>query len=157
MRRFLLLTALLLPSIALAVKPQDEIRIDVPPKAQIKVRNDFGDVTVERWTNNYVAVSAAIEGSVKFNRSPIVIDNRGSSLMISVVRRPNDPVAAIHLQLKVPPSADVSGSSAQGEITVARDEPAKQPELIGVENAKRPAGTPATEPENEEISEGDVI
>jgi VWFA-related protein len=162
------------PNIASASISQDEIRIDVPPNAQIKVRNDFGDVTVERWTNNYVAVSAAIEGSVKFNRSPIVIDNHASLLTISVVRRPIDPVASIHLQLKVPQNADVSGSSARGEIKIARDEPAqpettqpgepakepgpaKQPELIGVENAKRPAGTPATEPENNEISEGDVI
>ena len=150
-----------------AVQDGDQIRIDVPPNARIKVRNDFGDVTVERWANNYVAVSAAIEGSVRFTRSPIVIDNRGSALMISVVRRPVDPVAAIHLQLKVPQNADVSGSSARGEIKVTEAakqpepaptaEPAKQPELIGVENAKRSAGTPATEPANEEISEGDVI
>src|SRR5690242_10586303 len=155
------------PNIASASISQDEIRIDVSPNAQIKVRNDFGDVTVERWTNNYVAVSAAIEGSVKFNRSPIVIDNRASLLTISVVRRPIDPVASIHLQLKVPQNADVSGSSARGEIKIAEPakqpepdqpaQPAKQPELIGVENAKRPAGTPATEPDNAEISEGDVI
>src|SRR5690242_714430 len=155
------------PNIASASISQDEIRIDVSPNAQIKVRNDFGDVTVERWTNNYVAVSAAIEGSVKFNRSPIVIDNRASLLTISVVRRPVDPVAAIHLQLKVPQNADVSGSSARGEIKIAEPakqpepdqpaEPAKQPELIGVDNAKRPAGTPATEQDNAEISEGDVI
>ncbi|HJT65932.1 MAG TPA: VWA domain-containing protein [Pyrinomonadaceae bacterium] len=169
MRRLILVAALLLPTTALAVQTGHQIRIDVSPNAHIKVRNDFGEVTVERWTNNYVAVSATIEGSVRFTRSPIVIDNRGSSLMISVVRRPIDPVAAIHLQLKVPQNAEVSGSSVRGEIKVARDEPAsqpepaqqaqpaKQPELIGVENAKRPAGTPATEPENEEISEGDVI
>ena len=43
-----------------------------------------------------------IEGSAKFTRSPIVIDNRGNLLVISVVRRPVDPVAAIHLKLKVP-------------------------------------------------------
>lgn len=147
-----------------AVQDGDQIRIDVPPNAQIKVRNDFGDVTVERWANNYVAVSAAIEGPVRFTRSPIVIDNRGAALTISVVRRPVDPVAAIHLQLKVPQNADVSGSSARGEIKIAEPEkqsepaePAKQPELIGVETAKRPAGTPATEPDNSEISEGDVI
>ena len=148
----------------LAVQDGEQIRIDVPPNARIKVRNDFGDVTVERWANNYVAVSAAIEGSVRFTRSPIVIDNRGTALTISVVRRPVDPVVAIHLQLKVPQNADVSGSSARGEIKIAEpakqaepDQPAKQPELIGVENAKRPAGTPATEPDNAEISEGDVI
>ena len=169
------LAGFLFPPTLLAVQDGEQIRIDVPPNAQIKVRNDFGEVSVERWTNNYVAVSAAIEGSVKFTRSPIVIDNRGSRLMISVVRRPIDPVAAIHLQLKVPQNAEVSGSSVHGEIKIVRDEPAqptetappaeaapqtaspKQPELIGVENAKRPAGTPATEPDNAEISEGDVI
>src|SRR6185369_16882744 len=161
------LAGFLFPPTLLAIQDGEQIRIDVPPNAQIKVRNDFGEVSVERWTNNYVAVSAAIEGSVKFTRSPIVIDNRGLRLTISVVRRPVDPVAAIHLQLKVPQNADVSGSSARGEIKIA--EPAKQaepeqpaqqakrPELIGVENAKRPAGTPATEPDNAEISEGDVI
>src|ERR1043165_3089303 len=97
------------PNIASASISQDEIRIDVPPNAQIKVRNDFGDVTVERWTNNYVAVSAAIEGSVRFNRSPIVIDNHASLLTISVGRRPIDPVAWLHFQLQVPPTTDTMG------------------------------------------------
>lgn len=164
------LAASLFPPTVSAVQNGEQIRIDVPPNARIKVRNDFGDVTVERWANNYVAVSAAIEGSVRFTRSPIVIDNRGSALTISVVRRPVDPAAAIHLQLKVPQNADVSGSSARGEIKISEpakqaepDQPAeppvqsKQPQLIGVENSKRPAGTPATEPDNAEISEGDVI
>lgn len=158
MRGFILLTALLLPSIALAVNSQDAIRIDVPANVKLKVRNDFGNVSLEVWPNNYVTVSAEIEGPVRFTRSPIVIDNRGTLLAISVIRRPIDPVAAIHLKLKVPASADISDVAARGETNVTRDEsPAKQPELIGVENAKRPAGTPATEPENDEVSEGDVI
>src|ERR1043165_3442244 len=118
------LAASLFPPTMLAVQDGEQIRIDVPPNARIKVRNDFGDVTVERWANNYVAVSAAIEGSVRFTRSPIVIDNRGSSLTISVVRRPVDPVAAIHLRLKVPQNADVSGSSARRGVKIAPGEPA---------------------------------
>jgi len=153
-----------LPNIAFAANSQDEIRIDVPANVKLKVRNDFGNVSLEVWPNTYVTVSAEIEGPVRFTRSPIVIDNRGTLLAISVIRRPIDPVAAIHLKLKVPASADISDVAARGETNVTRDEspekqpePAKQPELIGVENAKRPAGTPATEPENGEISEGDVI
>jgi VWFA-related protein len=35
--------------------------------------------------------------------------------------------------------------------------PPKEPELVGVNNAKSSAGTPASEPDNDEISEGDVI
>jgi VWFA-related protein len=157
------LAGFLFPPTTLAVQDADEIRIDIPPTGKIKVRNDFGNVSVDVWNNSYVAVSATIEGTVKFTRSPIVIDNRGPLLTISVVRRPIDPVAAIHLKLKVPATADISDLSAKGEVQVNRDttpkppEAPKQPELIGVENARRPAGTPATENENAEISEGDVI
>lgn len=153
------------PTIALTNLDDDEIRIDVPANVRIKVRNDFGNVSVAVWSNNYVAVSADVEGSVRFTRSPIIIDNRGSLLTISVVRRPVDPVAAIHLKLKVPANADISDVVARGETSitrdetpkVTRDEEPKQPELIGVGNAKRPAGTPAGESEPTEISEGDVI
>jgi len=158
MRGFILLAALLLPSIALAVRPNDEIRIDVPADVKIKVRNDFGNVSFEVWANNYVTVSAEVEGAVNFTRSPIIIDNRGSLLTISVIRRPIDPVAAIHLKLKVPAKADISDVVARGETKVIRNERApKQPELIGTDNPKAPAGTPAAPADNTEISEGDVI
>ncbi|HKV34723.1 MAG TPA: VWA domain-containing protein, partial [Pyrinomonadaceae bacterium] len=172
----ILLAALLFPSTASAVQSSDstgsavqsadEIRIDVPADAQITVRNDFGNVSVEVWNNSYVAVSATVESSAKFSRSPIVIDNRGKQLKISVVRRPLDPAVAIHLKIRVPVSANVTGKSVQGEITVDRSQPAKPPELVGPDkppelvgpdNAKPPAGTPAAEPQNDEIGEGDVI
>lgn len=151
------IAASLFPPTIFAVQDADEIRIDMPATGKIKVRNDFGNVSVQVWNNSYVAVSATIEGAVKFTRSPIVIDNRGSLLTISVVRRPIDPVAAIHLNLRVPATADISDMSAKGEVKVDREATPKQPELIGVENPKRPAGTPAAQDENTEISEGDVI
>ena len=145
----ILLAALFFPSSALP-DSQDEIRIDVPANGQIKVQNDFGTVAVEIWENSYAAVSASIEGSAKFSRSPIVIDNRGTLLVISIVRRPVDPVAAIHLRLKVPENIKVLG--ANDEVLAAR-----KPELIGVNNAKPSSGTPANEQQETEISEGDVI
>lgn len=146
----ILLAALFFPSSASAVNTQDEIRIDVPANGTIKVQNDFGTVAVEVWENSYAAVSASIEGSAKFSRSPIVIDNRGTLLMISIVRRKVDPVAAIHLRLKVPENIKVLG--ANDEVLAAR-----KPELIGVGNAKSSSGTPANEQQETEISEGDVI
>ena len=164
-----LLATLLFPTAPFAVEPHDEIRIDVPAGGQIKVRNDFGNVDVELWNNSYVTVSATIEGSAKFTRSPIVIDNRGKLLTISVVRRPIDPVVAIHLTLKVPVSSDITARDAHGDVRIDRDailkepetskepETAKEPELIGVNNARRSAGTPAEQNENTEVSEGDVI
>jgi len=157
------LAGFLFPPTYLAVQDADEIRIDVPADAQITVRNDFGNVSVEAWNNSYVAVSATIEGAAKFSRSPIIIDNRGKLLAILVVRRPIDPAVAIHLKLRVPVNANVTGKSAQGEVKIDRqappkeETPAEEPELKGVNNAKAPAGTPASEPDNAEIGEGDVI
>jgi len=159
----ILLAALLFPVQTSAADSNDEIRIEVPSDAQITVRNDFGNVSVEVWNNSYLAVSAAIEGAAKFSRSPVVLEKRGKVVLISVVRRPIDPVAAIHLRLKVPAKVQVLNN--KGEVLVAQ-KPAteiaaatapEKPELVGPDNAKPPAGTPAAEPQNDEISEGDVI
>ncbi len=100
----------------------DEIRIDLPAGAQLKVRNDFGNVNAEVWNNRYVAVSATIggDGSKKLTRSPIIIDNRGSMLSISVVRRPIDPVVPIHLSLKIPETSKLDVVTTTGEITLVR-------------------------------------
>ena len=169
-------------------RADDEIRIDLPANAQIKVRNDFGNVTAEVWTNNYVAVSAAIggDGSTRLSRSPILIDNRGSLVTISVVRRPLDPHVPIHLKILVPADVDITGRSLRGttkpfqtrignggkKLDIQTDageilltyspvteesSTAKQPELTGANNVKRPAGTPADPQVETDISEGDVI
>ena len=223
----------------------DEIRIDLPAGGQLKVRNDFGNISAEVWNNSYVAVSASIggDGSRRFSRSPIIIDNRGSLLTISVVRRPIDPVVPVHLNIKIPetskfdasttsgsvaifgtPSgailksssgsltatfqplanADITARSSRGiiksaigsapspdpqllqtrlgnggnklelqsetgdillnfgpGIEIADNSPApsssKPPELIGADNPKRPAGTPADPSVGGDIEEGDVI
>jgi VWFA-related protein len=96
----------------------DEIRIDLPAGGELKVRNDFGDVTAEIWSNSHVAVSAVIggDGTTRLTRSPIIIDNRGSLITISVVRRPVDPVVPIHLKIKVPDNADITARSMRGAI-----------------------------------------
>lgn len=163
----------------------DEIRIDLPAGGQLKVRNDYGDVTAEVWSNSHVAVSAVIggDGSTRLTRSPIIIDNRGSLITISVVRRPVDPIIPIHLKIKVPDNADITARSARGDIqtragtggpkidiqtqagAIVLGSPlrpeiasAKEPELLGANGPKPAAGTPA-EPVNnsDDISEGDVI
>src|ERR1044071_9187348 len=94
----------------------DEIHIDLPAGGELRVRNDFGNVDAEVWRNNYVAVSASIggDGSTRLTRSPIIIDNRGKLITISVVRRPIDPVVPIHLKIKVPDNADITPHSSKG-------------------------------------------
>lgn len=105
------------------VHADDEIRIDFPAGGQLKVRNDFGNVSAEVWSNSYVAVSADIggDGSTRLTRSPIIIDNRGSLLTISVVRRPIDPAVPIHLKIKIPDNADINARSVQGTIKSSLD------------------------------------
>ena len=184
----------------------DEIRIDLPAGGQLKVRNDFGNISAEVWSNSYVAVSATIggDGSRRLSRSPIIIDNRGSLLTVSVVRRPIDPVVPVHLKIKIPESADITVRTVKGTIksslsgTPTIESPPFQtrigngdrkidiqtdsgevllayapvsdittnsaappsstpPELIGADNPKRPAGTPADSSVGGDITEGDVI
>lgn len=180
----------------------DEIRIDMPAGGQLKVRNDFGNVSAEVWSNSYVAVSASIggDGSRRLSRSPIIIDNRGSLITISVVRRPIDPVVPIHLKIKVPDNANLTARSVRGTIKsllggtptivrepfqtqtgeggrkidiqtdtgeilltrasvsdIASNSTSRPPELIGADNPKSPAGTPADSSVGGDISEGDVI
>ncbi len=139
---FFLLVAFLFPTTAFA----DEIRIELPPGSQLKVQNDFGNVSIEQWDQNYATVSYTVEGAATLTRSPILIDNRGKLVTISVVRRPIDPVVAIHLKLKVPVNVEVTGTQSGTQI---------QPKLIAP--SKAPAGTPGEKQENVEISEGDVI
>ncbi len=135
----LLATLLLLPTTALTA---DELRIELPPGSQLKVRNDYGDVSVEEWDQNYATVSYTVDGPATLTRSPILIDNRGKLVTISVVRRPIDPAVAIHLKLKVPANIEIIGAQIE-------------PKLIAP--SKAPAGTPGEKQENVEISEGDVI
>jgi len=160
----------------------DEIRIDLPAGGELKVRNDFGNVTAEVWRNSYVAVSAIIggDGSTRLTRSPIIIDNRGKLITISVVRRPIDPVVPIHLKIKVPDNADITTRSSKGtfqtrvgngdtkidiqtqsgEISLG-EQPAinspKQPELFGANNSKPASGTSDGPAPGDDINEGDVI
>ena len=154
MLRFLILAALLFPT-TVSGASFDEIRIEVPPGSELRVRNDFGNVSIEQWDQNYAAVSATIEGSVALTRSPIVVDNRGKIITISVVRRPIDPAVTVHLKIQVPINADVSTWSATGWVKAATAE--APPQLIGANNSKAPAGTPGDKTENVEIAEGDVI
>ena len=194
----LLILAAFSPTTAYA---DDEIRIDLPAGGQLKVRNDFGNISAEVWSNSYLAVSASIDGdgSRRLSRSPIIIDNRGSLLTISVVRRPIDPAVPIHLKIKIPENADIAARSLTGTIKsslggtptiesqpfqtrvgdggrkidiqtksgeivltyapvseTTGNSTTKPPGLIGADNPKRPAGTPAASSVGD-LDEGDVI
>ena len=156
MLRFLILAALLFPT-TVSGATFDEIRIDVPARAHLKVRNDFGDVSVEHWEQSYVTVEATIDGAATLTRSPILIDNRGTLVTISVVRRPIDPVVAIHLKLKIPATVEITSWDGKAYVKPSIQTSTEvAPQLVGAV-MRAPAGTPDDKPENVEIGEGDII
>ncbi|MEP6743155.1 MAG: VWA domain-containing protein [bacterium] len=81
------------------------IRIEFVAGSHLRIENQFGGVEAEVWKENYVTVSATVEGSKPLARSPVVIENRKQLLSISIVRRPTDPAVVIKLAIKIPESA----------------------------------------------------
>lgn len=121
-RRLLYALILLSGFLALPIhsygKPNDEgIRIDVPADGRVYIENKFGDVTVEVWDQSYVSVAASLpaEGT-RLRRSPILIDNRGKYLGISVFRAPTDSSTVAHLTVKVPASSQLEIVTINGRI-----------------------------------------
>jgi VWFA-related protein len=95
----------------------DGVRIDVPAAARVRIENQFGQVNAEVWKEKYLSVSASIEGSgARFTRSPIVIENKAKLLVISVIRTPVDPHAAITLTVKLPEGSHTEIVTGVGSI-----------------------------------------
>ncbi|MEP6717914.1 MAG: VWA domain-containing protein [bacterium] len=134
----------LLPSISAQTPPAEApqgIRIEFVAGNHLRIENQFGTIDAEVWKENYVTVSAIVEGSNPLARSPVVIENRKQLLSISIVRRPTDPRVAINLVVKIPETAHseiVTGSdsitmeglssstalrSVSGDIKLALSEP----------------------------------
>ena len=100
-------------------KPNDEgIRIDVPADGRVHIENKFGNVIAEVWDHSYVSVAASLpaDGSTRPRRSPILIDNRGKYLGISVFRAPTDTATVAHLTVKVPASSQLEIVTVNGSI-----------------------------------------
>ena len=115
----IILALLLLSSVSLFATPfDDDLRIDLPADGHIHVENRFGDVIAEAWDKPYVSISAAVTSPspASLTRSPIVIDNRGSSLSVSTQRIPPTATAAIDLRLRIPKNANLEVNTGKGKI-----------------------------------------
>ncbi len=101
------------------VGSNQDIRIDVPTAARVRIDNPFGSITSSVWKEKYVSVAANIEGGAgAFRRSPIVIDNRNQMLLISVVRTPLDPQVGISLLVKLPEGVHAEITTGAGAIVI---------------------------------------
>jgi len=94
------------------------IQIELPSNGHVRVENQFGEVAAEVWKEKYVSVSARIEGTIPFNRSPVVIDNTSQLLGIRIIRRPTDPVAAVRVTIKVPERAHLEVITSKGSASL---------------------------------------
>lgn len=112
----------LLPLSLSAETPQTEtpqgIRIEFVTGSHLRIENQFGDIDAEVWKENYVTVSATVEGSKPLARSPVVIENRKQLLSISIVRRPTDPAVVIKVTVKIPESAHVEMVTGKHSISL---------------------------------------
>jgi VWFA-related protein len=95
------------------------IRIDVPADGRVHVENKFGDVNAEVWSNPYVSVAVSFaDAGTASKRSPILIDNRGKYLAISVFRVPADPPAVVNLSVKLPITSHLEVVTVSGRISL---------------------------------------
>src|SRR2546422_8919310 len=94
------------------------VQIELPASGRIRIENQFGGVTAEVWKEKYVSVSATIEGTKAFARSPVVVDNTNQLLGIRIIRRPTDPVAAIRVTIKVPEAARIEIITGKGPASL---------------------------------------
>lgn len=121
-RRLLLLSLILLsgllisPILTQSSTIDEGIRIDVPADARVHVENKFGNVNAEVWDQTYVSVSAALADGAGSRRSPILIDNRGKYLSVSVFNAPTDPPTTVHLNIKIPASCQLEVVTVAGRI-----------------------------------------
>lgn len=113
--------ALFLTLVTLTCFPQtapgnafEGIQIELPASRRIRIENQFGDIAAEVWKEKNVSVSATIDGTKPFARSPIVIDNTGQLLGIRIVRRPTDPVASVKVTIKLPENARIEIVTGKG-------------------------------------------
>jgi len=90
------------------------IQIELPASRRIRIENQFGGVAAEVWKEKYVSVSATVDGTKPFARSPIVIDNTGQILGVRIVRRPTDPVATVKVVIKLPENARIEIVTGKG-------------------------------------------
>ena len=109
---------LLIPVSSRSIRVDDDIRIDLSPGGFVKIDNKFGSVSAEVWNNRFVSVSASVPADAHLSRSPILLDNRGSVLKISVIRLPQDPVVAVNLIVKIPDTVRLEISTNTGEIAL---------------------------------------
>jgi VWFA-related protein len=97
--------------------PSEGLRIEFPEGGHLRIDNQFGEVEVEVWPERFVTVTTTVAGA-DLTRSPVVIENRKQLVMISIVRRPTDPVAAIKLSVKIPASAHVEIVGGKHQVTM---------------------------------------
>ncbi|MGI9067774.1 MAG: VWA domain-containing protein [Pyrinomonadaceae bacterium] len=94
------------------------IQIELPASGHVRVENQFGEVTAEVWKEKYVSVSATIEGTMPFPRSPVLIGNTTQLLAIRIIRRPTDPVGAVKVSIKVPENARIEILTGKGPASL---------------------------------------
>lgn len=93
------------------------LQMEFPAGGQLRIANEFGNVTAESWSQKYVYVNARGEAG-RSGLSSIVVENGNQGFVIRVVRRPGAAVAQIDLNVKFPASARVEIETGSGQVSL---------------------------------------
>ncbi|HEX8844887.1 MAG TPA: VWA domain-containing protein [Pyrinomonadaceae bacterium] len=115
----LLLILLFAPQAISGPAGDEGIRADLPPGNVLRVENRRGGISVEVWGENYVSVTAAVEGPAP-KRSPVIIGRTEQSLAVSVGRGEtgSSPPTRVDLTLRVPERARTEIITTTGAIVI---------------------------------------
>jgi len=92
------------------------LRFELPANGNLRVENLRGGVIAERWSENYVSVSAITDSGLE-SRSPAIVQRTDSLLSLRVPRGANG-AARINLKLKIPARAHVAIVTNESSVEV---------------------------------------
>lgn len=96
----------------------EDVQVNLPANAALRVENWRGSVRVEVWSERGVTVSAMVDGATP-KSSPIIIERTSRLLKIGVARqRPGTPPKRVDLVVRIPARSRAEIITSSGEIDV---------------------------------------
>jgi len=92
------------------------LRFELPANGNLRVENFRGGVTVDVWTESYVAVSATADNGNPSATPPVV--DRGEALLSVRLVRGGNGAPRVNLQLRVPARAHIAIQTSGGAVEV---------------------------------------
>ena len=91
------------------------VRADLPANGNLRVENLRGDITLEVWNENFVSISATVEGQ---QRSPAVIQRTERLLSIRVPPGTRAKATRVDLTVRIPVRSHAAIITTGGAVRI---------------------------------------